>query len=150
MTQVEDGMYVSVAYKGTLENGEVFDETSDQSGPMEFQMGSGQLIQGFEAAVMGMAVDEKKTVTLEPEEAYGPRDENLTRDFPRTSIPSEIDPQVGMIIGLKSQEGKQIPAVISHVDQEKITLDINHPLAGKTLTFDIQVKGISDTPTQGK
>ena len=146
MQQVEDGMYVKVDYTGSLENGDVFDQTNEANGPLEFQVGSGQLIRGFEDAVRGMAVDEKKTVTIEPENAYGPRNEELTRDFPRASLPQGMAPEEGKIIALKSPEGQQVPAMISHVDDEKITLDINHPLAGKTLVFDIQVKEISDTP----
>lgn len=147
MQKVENGKFVSVSYTGTLENGEQFD-SSEGRPPLEFKVGAGQMIKGFETAVMGMAVDEKKTVTLPPEEAYGHRDENLTHDFPRDQVPSEIDPQVGMTLGLMTPQGQQVPARIIAVDEQKVIFDLNHPLAGQTLVFEIQVVGISDSPTQ--
>jgi peptidylprolyl isomerase len=106
------------------------------------------MIKGFEAAVMGMALNEKKTITLPPEEAYGNRDESQTHEFPRAQVPPEIDPRVGQTLALTSPEGRQIPARIAAVDDEKITFDLNHPLAGETLTFEIEVVTINDTPTQ--
>lgn len=147
MDTVEKGKFVSVAYTGTLENGEVFD-TNREGQPMEVQVGSGQLIDGFEKALMGMAVNEKKVFTIGPEEAYGDRDESLTRDFGRKEVPPELDPEVGMTVGLTTADGRQVPAQIVAVDDEKVTVDMNHPMAGKSLTFDIEVVGISDTPTQ--
>jgi peptidylprolyl isomerase len=144
--KVENGMFVSVDYKGSLQNGEVFD-TSHGRQPLEIKMGAGQLIKGFEKELLGMAVNEKKVFTVEPEEAYGQRDENLTQSFPRSDVPPEMNPRAGMTVGVKTPEGHQIPAQITHVDDEKLTLDLNHPLAGETLTFEIEVKGISNTPT---
>ena len=147
MDKVENGIFVSVDYKGTLENGEVFD-TSRGRQPLEIQMGGKQLIKGFENELMGMALNEKKVFTLAPEDAYGQRDESLTRSFPRSEVPPEMNPQVGMTIGLTTPEGHQVPAQIVHLDDEKLTMDLNHPLAGESLTFDIEVVGISKTPTQ--
>jgi peptidylprolyl isomerase len=147
MDTVENGKFVSVAYTGTLENGEVFDSSEGRQ-PMEVQVGSGQLIEGFEKALMGMAVNEKKVFTIEPEEAYGERDESMTRDFTRKEVPPEMNPEVGMTVGLTTPEGRQVPAQVVAVDDEKVTIDMNHPMAGKSLTFDIEVVGISDTPTQ--
>ena len=147
MQKVETGKFVSVHYTGTLENGERFD-SSEGRPPLEFQVGAGQMIRGFETAVMDMAVNEKKTVTLTPEEAYGERDETRTHEFPRAQVPPEITPEVGQTIGLTSPEGQQIPARIVGVDDEKVTFDLNHPLAGQTLVFDIEVVGINDTPIQ--
>ncbi len=146
MDKVESGQYVSVDYKGTLQDGEVFD-TSEGRQPIEFQVGAGQMIQGFENAVVGMALNEEKTFTLEPQEAYGERDEELSRSFPRNEVPPSITPEVGMTVALQA-EGRQIPATISAVDDEQVTVDLNHPLAGKALTFEIKVVGISDTPSQ--
>jgi peptidylprolyl isomerase len=111
-------------------------------------MGAGQLISGFERELVGMILDEEKVFTLTPEKAYGQRDDNLTRDFPKTDIPPEMNPQVGMTVGLQTPEGQQIPARVSHVDDKKVTLDMNHPLAGESLTFEIKVVGISSSPTQ--
>jgi peptidylprolyl isomerase len=147
MQKVETGKFVSVNYTGTLESGEQFD-SSEGRPPLEFKVGAGQMIKGFEAAVMGMALNEKKTITLAPGEAYGDRDDKQMHEFPRDQVPAEIDPQVGQTLALTSPQGQQIPARIAAVDQEKITFDLNHPLAGETLTFDIEVVGISDAPTQ--
>ena len=147
MEKVEKGLFVSVDYKGTLQNGEVFD-SSRGSRPLEVQMGAGQLIEGFERELMGMALKETKVFTLEPDEAYGHRDENLTRDFARADLPPEMEPQVGMTIGLQTPDGRQIPAQIAYLDDEKMSVDMNHPLAGEALTFEIEVVGISSTPTQ--
>ncbi len=145
MKKVENGVYASVDYKGTLEDGEVFD-TSYGRQPLEVKIGAGQLIKGFENELLGMAINDKKTFTLEPQDAYGERDAKLTQDFARADIPAQINPVVGMTVGVNNPEGQQMPAQIVHLDDEKITLDLNHPLAGKTLTFEIEVVGISDTP----
>ena len=147
MKTVEKNMFVSLDYKGTLTNGEVFD-TSYGRAPLEIQMGAGQLIRGFENALLGMTLNEKKTFTLEPEEAYGHRDESLTQAFPKADVPPEMNPQVGQTVGLSTADGQQVPAVIMAVDDLHVTVDLNHPMAGKTLTFEIEIKGISDTPTQ--
>jgi peptidylprolyl isomerase len=147
MEKVETGLFVSVHYKGTLQNGEVFD-TSEGRHPLEVEMGAGQMISGFENALMGMALNEKKVFSLEPEDAYGQRDDSLTHSFPRSDVPAEIDPVVGQTVALATQQGQQVPAVITEVDDEKVAVDLNHPLAGKTLTFDIEVVGISEKPTQ--
>ncbi len=147
MKKVENGLFVSVDYKGTLQNGDVFDSSHGQQ-PLEVKVGAGQLITGFENELLGMSLNEKKTFTLEPEEAYGKRNENLKRDIPRADIPPELNPRVGMTVGMQNSEGHQVPAQIVHLDDEKLTLDMNHPLAGETLNFEIEVVGISDTPTQ--
>jgi peptidylprolyl isomerase len=106
------------------------------------------MIKGFEAAVMGMSLDEKKMFTLSPEEAYGERDESRIHEFPRAEIPPEITPELGQTLALTSPEGHHIPARVAAVDDEKVTFDLNHPLAGQSLTFEVEVVGISDTPTQ--
>jgi peptidylprolyl isomerase len=147
MEKVENGIFVRVEYKGTLESGQVFD-TSHGRQPLEIQMGAGQLIKGFENELMGMVLNEKKVFTLAPEDAYGQRDESQTHSVPISQVPPEMNPQVGMTIGLTTPEGHQVPAQIVQLDDEKLTLDLNHPLAGESLTFEIQVVGISSTPTQ--
>ena len=147
MKKVENNMYVSVHYKGTLSNGEIFDSSEGQM-PLEILMGSGQLIKGFEDSLMGMALNEKKTFTLAPEDAYGLRDENQVHKFPRSEVPPDVNPEVGQLIGLQTPDGRQMPARISRIDNKNIELDLNHPLAGQALTFDIEVVGISDIPTQ--
>ena len=147
MEKVENGVFVSVNYTGTLEDGEVFDSNVGRQ-PLEFKVGAGQMISGFDSAVAGMAMNEKKTVTLSPEEAYGDYDESMTRDFPRSDVPSGMDIAVGQRIGMVTGDGHQIPATVTFADEEKVTIDLNHPLAGKSLTFEIEVVGISDVPTQ--
>ena len=147
MDKVESGHFVSVSYTGTLENGEMFD-ASEGRHPMEVKMGAGQVIAGFEKALMGMALNEKKTFTLDPEDAYGQRDESLTHSFERSEIPAEMDVEVGQTVALSSPQGQQIPAKIVEADDKKVVVDLNHPLAGKSLTFDIEVLGISATATQ--
>ncbi|MBS3731987.1 MAG: peptidylprolyl isomerase [Desulfobacterales bacterium] len=147
MEKVESGKFVTVNYKGTLESGEVFDSSEDGQ-PMEVKVGSGQVIQGFENALMGMELNEEKSFTLEPDEAYGSRDENQLHTFSRQEVPPEMNPQVGDVIGLQTPDGQQIPAKIAETDEEKVVVDLNHPLAGEKLNFEIQVVDISDTPTQ--
>ena len=147
MEKIENGIFVSVDYKGTLQNGEVFDTSSGRQ-PLEVQIGEGKVIKGFEEALLGMSLNEKKSFTIEPEDAYGQRDESLKRVFARAEVPPEIDLQVGQIVGIRSQEGQQIPARIVQVDDENVTADMNHLLAGEMLHFEIEVVGISSTPTQ--
>jgi peptidylprolyl isomerase len=147
MKKVKNGLFVQVDYTGSLTNGDVFD-TSNGREPLEVQMGAGQLIQGFENALIDMSVDEEKKFTLTPEEAYGQRDEKLVRDFPRKDVPPELDPKVGQTVAMTTADGRQIPAHITEVDDQNVTIDMNHPLAGKSLTFDIKVVGITNEATQ--
>ena len=147
LEKVENGTYVNVEYTGTLANGEVFD--SSQGGhPLEVHIGAGQMINGFEEQLMGMALNEKKVFTLAPEDAYGPRDADLMQSIPRSEVPSEMEVNVGMIVGLMTPEGNRVPARIVQLDDEQMIMDLNHPLAGEALTFEIEVVGISSTPAQ--
>ena len=147
MQKVEEGKFVSVNYKGTLDTGEVFDSSEGRQ-PMEVMVGGGQVIQGFEDALREMALNEKKTFTIEPDKAYGHRDENQMHTFSREEIPPEMDPRVGEVIGLQTPDGQQIPAKIAEEKKKKVVVDLNHPLAGEKLTFEVEVVGISDSPTQ--
>ena len=99
MEKVENGMFVSVDYRGALQSGEVFDTSSGRQ-PLEVQIGAGNVIKGFEEALLGMSLNEKKSFTIEPEDAYGQRDESLKRVFARAEVPPEIDLQVGQIVGI--------------------------------------------------
>ena len=146
MKRVENGHFVKVEYTGTFENGDTFD--SNRNGqPMEVKVGAGRVIKGFEDALVGMAQKEKKTFTLSPEEAYGPRNEELEQTFMRSELPEGFDPQVGQVLALRNPQGGQLPGKVKHADEEKITVDLNHPLAGKTLTFEVEVLEINDTAT---
>jgi peptidylprolyl isomerase len=147
LEKVENGTYTSVEYTGTLGSGQVFDSSNGRQ-PLEVHMGAGQMIKGFEAQLMGMALNEKKVFTLSPEDAYGSRNAELMQSIPRSEIPPDMDVKVGMIVGFITPEGDQVPARIIQIDEEQLIVDLNHPLAGESLTFEIEVVGISDTPTQ--
>ena len=147
MEKVESGLFVSVDYTGTLDNGEVFDSSEGRQ-PMELQMGSGTVIPGFESAIMGMSLNETKTFTLSPEEAYGHRDDSRMHHFPKSDIPAGMDPEVGQTLMLSSPQGQQIPARVDSIDDKDVNFDLNHPLAGQSLTFKIEVVGISGAATQ--
>jgi len=147
MKRVENGKFVKVEYTGTLENGDVFD-TNKNSHPIEVEVGAGKLIKGFENALVGMEQNEKKNFTLSPEEGYGKRNEELEQTFSRSELPDGFDPQVGQVLALRHPEGGQIPARVKHADAEKITVDLNHPLAGKTLSFEIEILEINDEASQ--
>lgn len=141
METVEKGKIVQVHYKGTLENGEVFDSSQDNE-PLEVAVGQGQLISGFEDALMGMSVNEKKVFTLPPEEAYGRRNEEATRTFSRDEVPQELSVEKGQMVAVTTPQGEQIPAKVVDVDEQGLTIDFNHPLAGETLIFEVEVVGI--------
>mgnify|MGYP003702411923 FL=1 len=147
MQKVESGVFVSIDYTGTLEDGEVFDSSEGRQ-PLEVQMGSGNVIPGFESALMGMSLNENKTFTLSPEEAYGQRDDSHMHDFPTSEIPDGMTPEIGQTLMLSTPQGQQLPARVDSIDDEKVVFDLNHPLAGKSLTFAIKVVGISETATQ--
>lgn len=133
---VKSGDTISVDYTGKLQSGTVFD-TSEGQAPLKFTVGSGMLIKGFDQAVIGMKVGEKKTVTIEPEEGYGLRNEELFVDIPKLHFPEEIPMDVGLQLELQDPEGRPVPAVIAEIGEESVKMDINHFLAGKTLEFDI-------------
>jgi peptidylprolyl isomerase len=144
---VENGKYISVEYTGTLGNGDVFDSSAGRQ-PLEILMGAGQLIPGFESQLMGMGLNEKKVFTVTPEEAYGERDDRLMQSVPRAEVPPSMDIQPGMVVGFVTPDGHKAPARVVHMDDEKLIMDLNHPLAGESLTFEIEVVGINDAPTQ--
>ena len=147
MEKVEIGKYVSVHYTGTLSDGEIFDSSQGRA-PLTVKIGAGQLIAGFEAALMGMSVGENKTFTLDPDQAYGVRDENLTKSFERNRIPDDVKPEVGQTIALQNSQGGRVPARVTAIDDHTITVDLNHPMAGKALTFTIEVMTVSDQPVE--
>ena len=138
---IKKGNKISVEYEGRLENGEVFDSSShgDHSHPLEFEVGSGQVIKGFDNAVVGMKLNEEKEIKISPEEAYGQSDSKLTQEIPRKSLPKNQDPKEDMMLNLQTQEGHKLQAKITKVTKDKITIDMNHPLAGQTLIFKIKI-----------
>ncbi len=138
MTQAKSGDTVRIHYTGTLDDGTQFDSSAGRD-PLEFALGAGQVIPGFDNAVDGMAVGEKKTVTLPAEEAYGERHEQLVQEVSRSALPDEIEPAVGMQLQSQSPEGQVMMLVVTGVGEESITVDANHPLAGQALTFAIEL-----------
>ena len=137
MAQVKIGSEVKVHYTGKLENGTEFD-TSRNRDPLQFTVGEGQLIPGFEQAVVGMEQGDSKTVKIPAEQAYGPRNEEMVLEVPREQFPSHIKPVVGQQLELH-QADQVIGVTITEVSDNNVTLDANHPLAGEDLTFDIQL-----------
>ena len=146
MRRVESGNYVKLCYTGRLDNGVIFDET-EKCKPIEVRVGTGGLVPGFENAILGMALNEKKSFILEPDEAYGERDERLERTFPRTSLPLKFEPFVGQVIIFMAENKREVPAVVKTVNDEILVVDFNHPLAGKSLSFEVEVAEISDAPS---
>ena len=138
MAAAKSGDTVRIHYTGTLGDGTQFD-TSAGRDPLEFALGGGQVIPGFDAAVTGMSTGDQKTVTIEPDDAYGQRHEQLVQQVPRNTLPDNIDPAVGMQLQSQSPDGQIMNLVIVEVEEESITLDANHPLSGHALTFDIEL-----------
>jgi peptidylprolyl isomerase len=138
MSQAKSGDFVHVHYTGRLSDESVFD-TSEGRDPLTFQLGKGQVVPGFDQAVSGMEVGEKKTVTIPATEAYGPRVDRLVFTAPRGNLPPGSDPQVGEMVGLETRDGHQMQAMVIHADEEAVRMDGNHPLAGQDLTFDIEL-----------
>ena len=136
MTTAKEGDTVHVHYKGSLESGDVFD-TSEGRDPLSFTVGQGQVIPGFEEAVIGMALNEKKNVTIPVEKAYGPRNEELILTVPRNQVPPDINPEVGQRLQMEGPEGTPVIVEVTEVVEEHVKLDANPPLAGKALIFDI-------------
>lgn len=139
--QANIGDVVSVHYTGRLEDGSVFDR-SRESEPLEFELGSGAVIEGFDQAVAGMEVGESREVRIAPEDAYGPRREEMQLEVPRSQLPDGMDPAEGEMLGIQVAPGQQAVARIVGVADESVTLDLNHPLAGETLVFDIELVAI--------
>lgn len=138
MAQAKEGDVVRVHYTGKLEDGTVFDTSGDGT-PLEFTIGDGQIIPGFEKAVIGMEPGETKTARISPEEAYGPRRDDMTLTVDRAQFPEEINPEPGQQLQVQQPDGRAAIVVVSEVSESSVTLDANHPLAGQPLTFDIQL-----------
>lgn len=139
---VKQGDKVKVEYEGTLEDGSVFDSTENHGAPLEFEVGSGQIIEGFESSIMGMEEGEEKEFQLQPSEAYGEPRDDLKRDVPKEQVPDDQEITPGMMLLVTLPDESQIPAEVLDVTDEKVTLDLNHPLAGKVLNFKVKIDEI--------
>jgi peptidylprolyl isomerase len=142
MAKAKNGDSVKVHYTGKLEDGTVFD-TSDNKEPLEFKLGEGKLIKGFEAAVVGMEPGESKTVQIPADQAYGQHHPEMVMVIDRKEVPSTITPKVDQMLQVRQKDGKTFAVKVTQVSEETLTLDANHPLAGKDLTFDISLAEIA-------
>lgn len=141
MTAAKTGDTVRIHYTGTLNDGSVFDSSQGRE-PLEFTLGAGQVIPGFDAAVDGMAVGDRKVAEIPADEAYGPRHDQAVQDVPRADIPAEIPLEVGLQLQMQSPTGQVMPVTVTAITDDAVTLDANHMLAGKDLTFDIELVSI--------
>jgi len=142
LTTASPGDTVRVHYTGKLEDGQTFDSSAGGE-PIAFQLGAGQVIPGFEEAVVGMAPGERKTITLDPDQAYGEHRDDLVFTVPRTQFPEDMTLEEGLRVTATTQSGQQIDMTVVKLADDAVTLDANHPLAGKTLVFDIELVEIA-------
>lgn len=142
MQQAKKGDTVKIHYHGRLTDGTTFDSSAGRE-PLEFELGSGMVIPGFDLGVSGMTVGEKKTINIPAAEAYGEKNEEMILEFPRAQFPADMTPEVGMQLNMSNNQGQNFPVVIVEVKDEVVMLDANHPLAGKELIFDLELVEIS-------
>lgn len=140
--EIKKGSKIKIHYTGSLDDGQVFDSSEGRE-PLEFVAGSGKVIKGFDAAVMGMKKDEEKEVKIKPEDAYGPRNEDLKQEIPRDKINVPGDLKPGVTLAVTAPDGQQFPVVVKDVVDDKVIIDLNHPLAGKNLNFKIKIIDIN-------
>jgi peptidylprolyl isomerase len=141
MSQAKSGDTVRIHYTGTLDDGTQFDSSKDRE-PLEFEVGSGQVIPGFDKAVEGMSVGEEKSVNIASDDAYGPHHAQMVQEVPKSALPRGLEPETGMGLQAQGQDGQPINLLVTEVNEESITVDANHPLAGKDLNFDIELVDI--------
>ncbi|MBD3259541.1 peptidylprolyl isomerase [Candidatus Woesearchaeota archaeon] len=140
---IKEGNKVKIEYEGSLEDGTVFDSSAKHGAPLEVEIGAKQIIPGFEKALIGMEKGQEKEITLKPADAYGEPNPQLLKKIPKAQLPKEPEPKKGMMLTLGTPDGKQFPAKIAEVGENDVTIDLNHPLAGKTLKFKIKVLDVS-------
>jgi peptidylprolyl isomerase len=141
MSKAENGKKVKVHYTGKLTDGTVFDSSEGRE-PLEFVLGQGSMIKGFENAVMGLNLGDKTSATLKPDEAYGERNNDLIFNFAKEKFPEDINPQVGMKLNMQTAQGQPVPVEVKEIAEDHVVLDANHPLAGKELVFDIELVAV--------
>jgi len=141
MQQVKSGDTVRVHYHGKLTDGSTFDSSEGRE-PLEFTVGNGQVIKGFDNALLNMEPGQKKTVTIPVAEAYGDRNDDMMMEYPKSEFPADMQPQVGMELHMSDNQGNVFPVVIAEVNNDTVLLDANHPLAGQDLIFDIELVSI--------
>ena len=140
---IKKGDKISIEYIGTLDDGTIFDQSVDNDEPLTFEVGAKQVIKGFDNAVMGMNLGEEKKFRIEPSEAYGEYYPDLIHQVSRSKLPEEQEPKVGMVVVFLSNDNQRSEAIITEVTEDSITIDMNHPLAGRVLNFTIKIKDIT-------
>ena len=144
MQQVQNGDKIRIHYHGKLRSGDVFDSSNGRE-PLEFTVGSGQVIKGFDEGVKGMKVGDKKTIEIPVGEAYGEKEQERMLQFPIEQFPPDLKPEVGMQLMMSDGSGQQLPVTITEVKEDSVVLDANHPLAGQDLIFDLELVEIVPT-----
>ena len=140
---VQSGVTIKIHYHGRLSDGSTFDSSEGRS-PLEFKVGSGSVIKGFDDGVQGMTIGEKKTIEIPFAQGYGPEDLTMIIEFPADRLPEDLKPEVGMQLNMNNASGEQFPVVITEITDENVILNANHPLAGKDLIFDLELVEIVD------
>jgi peptidylprolyl isomerase len=143
MAKGDSGKTVKVDYTGRLNDGTVFDSSEGRE-PLEFTLGEGQVIPGFDQGVMGMETGETKTITIPSEDAYGPHQEDLVAEIDKESFPPDMELSVGDMLRLQQPDGTSIAATVAEIKDGSVVLDANHPLAGQDLTFDVKLVEIAE------
>ncbi|MFO8099064.1 MAG: peptidylprolyl isomerase [Salinibacter sp.] len=143
MAEAKKGDEVQVHYTGKLEDGTVFD-TSEEGEPLSFTIGEERVIPGFEEAVTGMEPGDSKTTEVDPEQAYGEHREDMVMEMEKDQIPDEVDPEVGQQLQLRLENGQTVPVLITALGDDSVTIDANHPLAGRTLIFEIELVDVAE------
>jgi FKBP-type peptidyl-prolyl cis-trans isomerase 2 len=143
MQQAKEGNVVKVHYSGRLKDGTIFDSSEGRE-PLEFTVGAGQMIKGFDAGVLGMAIGEKKTLQIAADDAYGVRDEEAIIEFPSENIPADMKLEPGMQLTLRNQNGQPVPVIVLEVKPTVVIMDANHMLAGQDLVFDVELVEINE------
>ena len=142
MQKVKGGDKVKVHYHGRLSNGETFDKSEGRE-PLEFEVGSGMVIKGFDDGVTGMSVGEKKTITIPFNEAYGPKNPEMIIEMPKDRFPKDMELEIGMSLAMGDGQGNQFEVIVTQIKAGSVVLDANHPLAGKDLIFDLELVEIA-------
>ncbi|HYD21774.1 MAG TPA: peptidylprolyl isomerase [Flavipsychrobacter sp.] len=142
MAQVKSGDTVRVHYHGKLTNGTTFDSSEGRE-PLEFTVGSGQVIKGFDDAMLDMNIGDKKTVNIPVDNAYGQRSDDMMMEYPLAEFPAEMKPEIGMELHMSDNMGNVFPVVIMEIKEDSVVLDANHPLAGEDLVFEIELVSIA-------
>lgn len=145
MQQAKKGDKVKVHYHGRLTSGETFDKSEGRE-PLEFEIGSGMVIKGFDDGVTGMVVGDKKTINIPFDEAYGPRNPEMVIEMPKDRFPKDMEIEIGMPLGMSDGQGQQFQVVVAEIKEDVVMLDANHPLAGQDLIFDLELVSIDSKP----